>query len=129
MQDFHDYMETKLGKPLPANDNQCLECFAIPFREAIGAKWSRFKDVSLQAKSHTEKEQTAKHKDLCNCLCKGWTKTVAAGFTTRNAKDDLWSIKVIGNSHAYTCAMVCSYVSFTYYQIYLRRWIAKKIRL
>jgi hypothetical protein len=33
------------------------------------------------------------------------------------------------HSHAYTCAMVCSFVSFTYYLIYLRRWIAKKIRL
>jgi hypothetical protein len=33
------------------------------------------------------------------------------------------------HSHAYTRAMVCSFVSFTYYLIYLRRWIAKKIRL
>jgi hypothetical protein len=33
------------------------------------------------------------------------------------------------HSHAYTCAMVCSFVSFTYYLIYLRRWIAKTIRL
>jgi hypothetical protein len=33
------------------------------------------------------------------------------------------------HSHAYTHAMVCSFVSFTYYLIYLRRWIAKKIRL
>jgi hypothetical protein len=33
------------------------------------------------------------------------------------------------HSHAYTCAMVCSIVSFTYYLIYLRRWIAQKIRL
>jgi hypothetical protein len=32
------------------------------------------------------------------------------------------------HSHAYTCAMVCSFVSFTYYLVYLRRWIAKKIR-
>jgi hypothetical protein len=33
------------------------------------------------------------------------------------------------HSHAYTCATVCSFVSFTYYRIYLRRQIAKKIRL
>jgi hypothetical protein len=33
------------------------------------------------------------------------------------------------HSHAYTRAMVCSFVSFTYCLIYLRRWIAKKIRL
>jgi hypothetical protein len=33
------------------------------------------------------------------------------------------------HSHAYTRAMVCSFVSFTHYLIYLRRWIAKKIRL
>jgi hypothetical protein len=33
------------------------------------------------------------------------------------------------HSHAYTHAMVCSFVSFTYYLIYLRRWIAKKILL
>jgi uncharacterized membrane protein len=33
------------------------------------------------------------------------------------------------HSHAYTHAMVCSFVSFTYYLIYLRRQIAKKIRL
>jgi hypothetical protein len=33
------------------------------------------------------------------------------------------------HSHAYTPATVCSFVSFTYYLIYLRRWIAKKIRL
>jgi hypothetical protein len=33
------------------------------------------------------------------------------------------------HSHAYTCVMVCSFVSFTYYLIYLRRWIAKKIHL
>jgi hypothetical protein len=33
------------------------------------------------------------------------------------------------HSHAYTCAMVCSFVSFTYYLISLRRQIAKKIRL
>jgi hypothetical protein len=33
------------------------------------------------------------------------------------------------HSHAYTHAMVCSFVSFTHYLIYLRRWIAKKVRL
>jgi hypothetical protein len=33
------------------------------------------------------------------------------------------------HSHAYTHAMVCSFVSFTRYLIYLRRWIAKKIHL
>jgi hypothetical protein len=33
------------------------------------------------------------------------------------------------HSHAYTHAMVCSFVRFTFYPIYLRRWIAKKIRL
>jgi hypothetical protein len=33
------------------------------------------------------------------------------------------------HSHAYTRAMVCSFVSFTYYLIYLRRQITKKIRL
>jgi hypothetical protein len=33
------------------------------------------------------------------------------------------------HSHAYTCATVPSFVSFTYYLIYLRRWIAKKIHL
>jgi hypothetical protein len=33
------------------------------------------------------------------------------------------------HSHAYTCAMVCSFVSFTHYLIYLRRQIAKKICL
>jgi hypothetical protein len=33
------------------------------------------------------------------------------------------------HSHAYTRAMVCSFVSFTHYLIYLRRRIAKKIRL
>jgi hypothetical protein len=33
------------------------------------------------------------------------------------------------HSHAYTCATVCSFVSFTHYLIYLRRWIAKKICL
>jgi hypothetical protein len=33
------------------------------------------------------------------------------------------------HSHAYTRAMVCSFVSFTYYLIYLRRQIAKKIHL
>jgi hypothetical protein len=33
------------------------------------------------------------------------------------------------HSRAYTCAMVCSFVSFTYYLSYLRRWIATKIRL
>jgi uncharacterized membrane protein len=33
------------------------------------------------------------------------------------------------HSHAYTHAMVCSFVSFTHYLIYLRRWIAKKIHL
>jgi hypothetical protein len=33
------------------------------------------------------------------------------------------------HSHAYTHAMVCSFVSFPYYPIYLRRQIAKKIRL
>jgi hypothetical protein len=33
------------------------------------------------------------------------------------------------HSHAYTCAMVCSFVSFTHYLIYLRRQIAKKILL
>jgi uncharacterized membrane protein len=32
------------------------------------------------------------------------------------------------HSHAYTRATVCSFVSFTHYLIYLRRWIAKKIR-
>jgi hypothetical protein len=33
------------------------------------------------------------------------------------------------HSHAYTRATVCSFISFTHYLIYLRRWIAKKIRL
>jgi uncharacterized membrane protein len=33
------------------------------------------------------------------------------------------------HSHAYTRAMVCSFVSFNYYLIYLRRQIAKKICL
>jgi uncharacterized membrane protein len=33
------------------------------------------------------------------------------------------------HSHAYTHMMVCSFVSFTHYLIYLRRQIAKKIRL
>jgi hypothetical protein len=33
------------------------------------------------------------------------------------------------HSHAYTRATVCSFVSFTHYMIYLRRQIAKKIRL
>jgi hypothetical protein len=33
------------------------------------------------------------------------------------------------HSHAYTCATVCSFVSVTHYLIYLRRRIAKKIRL
>jgi hypothetical protein len=33
------------------------------------------------------------------------------------------------HSHAYTCATVCSFVSLTHYLIYLRRQIAKKIRL
>jgi hypothetical protein len=33
------------------------------------------------------------------------------------------------HSHAYTRAMVCSFVRFTYYLIYLRRQITKKIRL
>jgi hypothetical protein len=33
------------------------------------------------------------------------------------------------HSHAYTRAMVCSFVSCTHYLIYLRRQIAKKIRL
>jgi hypothetical protein len=33
------------------------------------------------------------------------------------------------HSHAYTHATVCSFGSFTYYLIYLRRQIAKKIRL
>jgi hypothetical protein len=33
------------------------------------------------------------------------------------------------HSHAYTRATVCSFVSFIHYLIYLRRWIAKKIRL
>jgi uncharacterized membrane protein len=33
------------------------------------------------------------------------------------------------HSHAYTCATVCSFVSFTHYLIYLRRQIAKKIHL
>jgi hypothetical protein len=32
-------------------------------------------------------------------------------------------------NHVYTCAMVCSFVSFTYYLIYLRGQIAKKIHL
>jgi hypothetical protein len=33
------------------------------------------------------------------------------------------------HSHAYTCMTVCSFVSFNHYLIYLRRQIAKKIRL
>jgi hypothetical protein len=33
------------------------------------------------------------------------------------------------HSHAYTGVMVCSFVSFTYYLVYLRRRIAMKIRL
>jgi hypothetical protein len=33
------------------------------------------------------------------------------------------------HSHAYTCATVCSFVSFTHYLIYLKRQIAKKIHL
>jgi uncharacterized membrane protein len=33
------------------------------------------------------------------------------------------------HSHAYTRATVCSFVSFTHYLIYLRRQIAKKIRV
>jgi hypothetical protein len=33
------------------------------------------------------------------------------------------------HSHAYTRVTVCSFVSFTYYLSYLRRWIATKIRL
>jgi hypothetical protein len=33
------------------------------------------------------------------------------------------------HSHAYTRVTVCSFVSFTYYLSYLRRWIARKIRL
>ncbi len=40
----------------------------------------------------------------------------------------LWSYLKL-HSHAYTRAMVCSFVSFTYYLIYLRRQIAKKICL
>jgi hypothetical protein len=40
---------------------------------------------------------------------------------------DSWWQKL--HSHAYTRAMVCSFVSFTYYLSYLRRWIATKIRL
>jgi hypothetical protein len=39
----------------------------------------------------------------------------------------LWWQKL--HSHAYTCATVCSFVSFTHYLIYFRRWSAKKIRL
>ena len=93
MQDFHDYTEMKLGKPLLANDNEQLEHFVIPFREAIGAKRSRFEDVSLQAKYLTKKEWTPKHKDLHNSLHKVWTKTVAACFTARDTKDDLLSIR------------------------------------
>ena len=56
MQDFHDCTEMKLGKPLLTNDNEQLEHFVIPFRKAIGAKRSRFEDVSLQAKYLTKKE-------------------------------------------------------------------------
>jgi hypothetical protein len=41
-------------------------------------------------------------------------------------EDALWQ-KL--HSHAYTHATVCSFVSFTHYLIYLRRWSAKKIRL
>jgi uncharacterized membrane protein len=54
---------------------------------------------------------------LLNSTCKG--------------RDDIgidhWWQKL--HSHAYTHATVCSFVSFTYYLIYLRRRIAKKICL
>jgi hypothetical protein len=33
------------------------------------------------------------------------------------------------HSHVYTRATVCSFVSFTYYLSYSRRWITTKIRL
>jgi hypothetical protein len=36
-------------------------------QRGLDSKRSRFKDVSLQAKNLTEKEQTAKNKDLRDC--------------------------------------------------------------
>jgi hypothetical protein len=50
MQDMADYTEEKLGNTLPYNDEQHITCFSKHFADGIGAKRSRFEDLSIQLK-------------------------------------------------------------------------------
>jgi hypothetical protein len=59
-------------------------------------------------------------------LCAPWSRSPATFHFKAKRNWRLWQ-KL--HSHVYTHATVCSFVSFTHYLIYLRRWIAKKICL
>jgi hypothetical protein len=59
MQDMANYTEEKLGNPLPYNDKQCIAHFSKHFADGIGAKRSRFEDLSIQLK-HTSAQRNTK---------------------------------------------------------------------
>jgi hypothetical protein len=56
------------------------------------------------------------------------TKFISSSTNLLDIRDSISGWQKL-HSHAYTHVMVYSFVSSTHYLIYLRRWIAKKIRL
>jgi hypothetical protein len=96
---FDDIEAKKLGNPLPFNDQPCLECFAIPFQKELGAAIFWLEDASLQAKNCMQKEHTGSHQEILNCAQKRYTKTATLCLSIKDANGEIWSVKLIGNSH------------------------------
>jgi hypothetical protein len=86
--------------PLSYNNQRCLDCFAIPFRKAIGTKKSKIELLDLQAKHIQEYKCGLKHMDHLNCDMTGWMKTQGLCFAILDGFNSLWSLKFIGNSWA-----------------------------
>jgi hypothetical protein len=80
-----------------------MYCIFFQIFAGIGAKRSRFEDLSIQLQHIDEHKRTAEHKDECNFMRIGYTKTVVAlCFTVNDAEGLMWSVKLIGNSWVVT---------------------------
>ena len=98
MQECEDYIETvKLNNSLPFYHKGRDKHFAEKVRLLLNCRLTRREDFTIQLKNITQGERTCKHKDQWNCTWNGYTKTLTLSFTWVDAKDELWSLKLVAN--------------------------------
>jgi hypothetical protein len=101
MQECKDYIKTvKLNNPQPFYDPCQEEHFTNQVWVLLDCHLTHQEEFTIQLKNITQGEWTWKQaQDQWNCTWNGYMKTLTLSFTWVDAAGEIWSLKLVLNSH------------------------------